>query len=318
MTGGRARALCPAATCLLLALALGGCAPALQGLRESGLPERARVEGVPVLVQTEDHCGPTSLSALLTWAGRPESPEALAPLVYLPGRSGTLPIDLAREIRERGLLAYRVRPRFEALLAEVGRGRPALILENRGLSWFPVWHYSVLTGYDLGAGEANLHAGGPAPEAVGLGRLGRTWQRGGAFGLLALPPGELPAADDREGTLGALADLEEAGQAGAATAGYEAFLRRWPEDWRGAFGWGNALYAQGDVPGAEEAFRRAHGTEPDRPEPLNNLALLALESGHRAEASALAAMAVERATALGIDPSSYEETFREASSGAPP
>jgi len=318
MTGGRTRALRTAASWLLLALALGGCAPSLRGLRESGLPERARVEGVPVLVQTQDHCGPTSLAALLAWAGHPESPAALASLVYLPGRSGTLPIDLAREIRARGLLAYRVGPRFEALLAEVGGGRPALVLENRGLSWVPVWHYSVLTGYDLGSGEAVLHAGGSTPEAVGLGRFRRTWDRGGAFALLALPPGELPAAEDREGTLAALADLEEVGQAAAAAAGYAAFAGRWPGDWRGAFGWGNALYARGDVPGAEEAFRRAHGAGPERPEPLNNLALLTLAAGRRDEAAALAALAVERAAVLGLDPAPYADTLREASPGAPP
>jgi len=275
------------------------------------------VEGVPVLVQTEDHCGPTSLSALLTWAGRPESPTALAALVYLPGRSGTLPIDLAREVRTRGLLAYRVLPRFESLLAELAAGHPALVLENRGLAWVPFWHYSVLTGYDLGAGLAVLHSGGPAPEGVDVDRFVRTWRRGGSFALLALPPGELPTTDDREGILTALADLEEVGQFSAAADGYKAFLRRWSADWRGAFGWGNALYALGDAPGAEQAIRRAHVTAPERPEPLNNLALLALAAGRKEEAVALAVMAVERAAALGLDSGPYENTRQEASTSSP-
>jgi tetratricopeptide (TPR) repeat protein len=266
-----------------------------------------------VLVQTEKHCGPTSLAALLIWAGKPESPAALADLVYLPGRSGTLPIDLAREIRARGLLAYRVRPRLDALLVELAGGHPALVLENRGLSWLPIWHYSVVTGYDLTSGQVVLHAGGPVPEGVSMGRFRRTWERGGAFALLAIPAGQLPAADDREGILTALADLEEVGQEEAAASGYEAFARRWPGDWRGAFGWGNALYARGDVPGAEAAFRRARGEGPDRPEPLNNLALLSLEAGRREEAAALAAVAVEKAAALGLDPGPYQDTLRAAS-----
>jgi hypothetical protein len=294
-----------------VALAAGGCGAGLRELREAELPPRAKVPGVPVLVQTEDHCGPTSLAALLAWAGRPETPEALAPLVYLPGRSGTLPIDLPRELRDRGLLAYRVRPRLDRLLAEVGAGHPVLVLENRGLSWLPRWHYSVLTGYDLGRGLAILHAGGPEPEGVSLGTFRRTWERGGAFGLLGLPPGRLPAGEDPEGILSALADLEEAGRPREAAAGYEAFLRRWPGDWRGAFGWGNALYGAGDAAGAEDAFRRAHATAPDRPEPLNNLALVLAAAGRKAEARVLAALALDAARTLGLDPAPYADTFRE-------
>lgn len=296
---------------------LGGCAPGLQGLRSADLPSRARVEGVPALVQTEDHCGPTSLASLLTWAGHPESPEALAPLVYLPGRSGTLPVDLSREIRARGLLAYRIPPRLEALLTEVGGGRPALVLENRGLGWFPRWHYSVLTGYDLAEGTAVLHAGGAEPEAAALGTLRRTWGRGGGFALLALPPGELPVADDREGILDGLADLEEAGRAREAGAGYETFSRRWPGDWRGAFGSGNALYALGDAGGAEAAFRRSHAAAPGRPEPLNNLALVLAGAERAAEAQPLAEKAVENARSLGLDPSPYEDTLRTVEAGLP-
>jgi len=300
--------------CLALAgLLLAGCASPLRGLRSTDLPPRASVPEVPPLVQAEDHCGPTSLASLLTWAGRPEAPEALAKLVYLPGRSGTLPIDLSREIRARGLLAYRVRPDLGALLREVAAGSPALVLENRGLGWAPVWHYSVLTGYDLGESVAVLHAGEAAAEAVSLATFARTWTRAGAFALLALPAGRLPAGDDPEGILSALSDLEETGSAAAAARGYEAFLARWPDDWRAAFGWGNALYAAGDRAGSEEALRRAHGTAPERPEPLNNLAWLAGEDGRTEEARALAAMAVENAARLNLDPTPFQDTLEQVS-----
>jgi tetratricopeptide (TPR) repeat protein len=271
------------------------------------------VPDVPALVQAEDHCGPTSLASLLAWAGRPETPEALADLVYLPGRGGTLPMDLSREIRARGLLAYRVRPDLPALLREVAAGSPALVLENRGLGWAPVWHYSVLTGYDLEESAAVLHAGEAEAEAVSLATFARTWSRGGSFALLALPAGHLPAGDDPEGILSALSDLEETGSAEEAARGYEAFLARWPDDWRGAFGWGNALYAAGDRTGSEEALRRAHGTAPERPEPLNNLAWLAAQDGRTEEARALAAMAVENAVRANLDPTPFQDTLEQVS-----
>ena len=265
-------------------------------------------------MQTEHHCGPAALAALLTWAGKPEPADVLAAVTYLPGRSGTLPIDLAREIRARGLLAYPVPPRFDRLLAEVAAGHPVLLLENRGLSWAPLWHYSVLAGYDLEEGLASLHAGGAEPETAKLTTLARTWARAGSVGLLGLPAGRLPAAEDPGGVLSALADLEDAGKAEAVEQGYRTFVKRWPEDWRGAFGWGNALHALGREDLAEQAFRRAHGTAPERPEPLNNLALLALGRGDRVEAAASARLALENASRLGLPLETYQDTLRSVDS----
>lgn len=269
--------------------------------------------GVPAFQQTRDHCGPAALASVLSWARRPETPETLAPLVYAPSRRGSLAVDLAREIRNRGLLAYVVRPDPAALLAETAAGHPALVLENRGLSWVPLWHYSVLVGYDLGDETVALLSGARGPDTLRLATFARTWRRAGALALLALPPGTLPAAEDSDGILSALADLEEVGQAQSAARGYAAFLARWPESWRAAFGWGNTLHALGDDGGAQAAFHRAHGVAPDRPEPLNNLALLARARGRREEAEALARMALEKAQGLGLDPAPYADTLREVS-----
>ncbi len=299
-----------------LTLLAAGCAPGLRALREAPLPARARVEGVPVIVQARDHCGPASLAMVLAWAGSPAGPEALAPRVFTPGRGGTFAMDLAREVRSRGLLAYRVRPDPADLLAEVAAGHPVLVLENRGLSWWPVYHYSVLVGYDRDRGEAVLHAGGGHPEGIRLATLLRTWRRAGSFGLVVLPPGELPAARDPWGILRALADLEAAGGYAGAAAGYEAFLARWPEEWRAALGWASCLHALGDRSRAEEALRRAHALAPGRPEPLNNLALVLAEAGRPEEAEQRAREAVAAARRLGMDPAPYRDTLTRILGGA--
>ncbi|GAB6061761.1 PA2778 family cysteine peptidase [Deferrisoma palaeochoriense] len=295
-----------AAILALGALVCSGCAPRVA--LGPDLPRTARVEGVPVIAQTRDHCGPAALAMVLGWAGQAASPEDLAPLVFTPGRNGTFPLDLAREARSRGLLAWRLPAEPSALFGEVAAGHPVLVLENRGLSWAPVYHYSVLVGFT--PDEVILHAGGPEPEAVRRSTFVRTWLRAGGFGLAVLPPEELPAEAGPDAVLDALADLEAAGRPAEAARGYRAFLARWPEDWRGAFGWGNALAATGDPAGAEAAFRRAHATAPERPEPLNNLALLLAKQGRHDEAKALARMAVDAAERLGLDPAAYRDTER--------
>ena len=306
----RPRGRLPFAVALCLGL-LTGCGPSLEQLRQANLPTRTSVPGVPALAQREDHCGPTSLAMLLSWSGVETSPAALAPRVFTPERRGTFALDLEREVRQQGRLAYRVRPTPEALLAEVAAGHPALVLENRGLSVRPLWHFSVLVGYDLERGSVVLHDGAVQPREKSLTNLLRTWQRGGAFGLTALPPGRLPAANDPEGILGAIANLEEVGSVPTAAAAYGTFLERWPGEWRGWFGRGNALHALGSDDQAMEALRRAHALAPERPEPLNNLALLAWSRGSGAEARALAEEALEAARSLGMDPSPYRDTLTE-------
>ncbi len=293
------------AGCLLVA-----CGPSLQILRESGLPEQASVDGVPIIPQTEYHCGPASLAAILRWSGADTSQALLVPLVYTPERQGTFAVDLARETRLQGRLAYQVRPRLEALLEEVAAGHPVLLLENRGLKSQPVWHYSVLVGFELDTGRVALHDGGHEPRHKSLKNLARTWERGGHFSLLALPPGRLPAGEDPHGILAALADLEEVGQVHPALAGYEVFLERWPTEWRAAFGLANAQRSLGESIAAKDALELARNLAPDRPEPLNNLSLLAWEAGDAKGARTLATLAVERAVALEMDTEPFEDTLR--------
>ena len=58
-------------------------------------------------------------------------------------------------------------------------------------------------------------------------------------------------------------------------------------------GLGNSLYAAGDLPGAERAFRAASIAHPIAGAPLNNLAQVLLEEGRPREALPYAMKAVE-------------------------
>jgi tetratricopeptide (TPR) repeat protein len=311
----RALGLCATrATGALLLWALVGCAtPQTDALLQAppALPPRAEVAGVPFFPQEQYYCGPAALAMALSWSGLPVTQEEAAAQVYTPGREGTLRSDMVAAARRNDRLAVPV-TRLRDLTAELAAGHPVVVFQNLGLGWFPVWHYAVAIGYDLDAGELILHSGLDERRATPLSTFERTWARGDHWGLVVLPPEELPAAADEIEVLRAAAGLEQAGRVGAAAAAYRALAARWPESLEAWIGLGNAAYAAGDLEEAEAAFRTATERHPDAAAAWNNLAHVLGATGRRAEALAAAQQAVRLG---GPAAPTYRATLREVAGG---
>ena len=120
------------------------------------------------------------------------TPQDLTPQVYLPGLAGSLQVEMLAATRRNGLLAYELAPKLDDLLAEVAAGSPAVVLQNLALSWYPVWHYSVVVGYDLEREEIILRSGLERRQALSLTTFEHTWESAGYWAMLALPPGRMP------------------------------------------------------------------------------------------------------------------------------
>ncbi len=298
----------------LLLCALVGCAtPQTDALLQApaALPPRAEVVGVPFYPQEQYYCGPAALAMVLTWSGRPVTQDQIAAQVYTPGRKGTLQNDVVAAARRNGRLAVPV-DRLADLTAELAAGHPVVILQNLGLGWLPVWHYAVAVGYDLDTGDLILRSGPERRRVMALGTFERTWARADHWGLVVLPPEELPAAADEIAVLRAATGLEQARRFGAAAAAYAAIAERWPNSLEAWIGRGNAAYAAGDLVEAEDAFRTAARRHPDAAAAWNNLAHVLGETGRRAEAVA----AAERAVRLGgPEAATYRATLREVAGG---
>src|SRR5471032_2879219 len=134
---------------LFLSAALSGCsliAPqtsALKAQRPADLPPRAELTQVPFFPQEDYYCGPAALAMVLNAAGVKVTPEDLVDQVYLPGRKGSLQVEMLAATRRHGLVAYELAPKVEDMLREIAAGSPAIVLENYGpFKWFPLWHYS--------------------------------------------------------------------------------------------------------------------------------------------------------------------------------
>jgi predicted Zn-dependent protease len=195
------------------------------------------------------------------------------------------------------------------LTAELAAGHPVVVLQNLGL---PVWHYAVVIGYDLAAGDLILHSGLDARRAIPLGTCEPTWARGDHWGLVVLPPEEVPVAADEVAVLRAATGLEQAGKLRAAATAYAAIAERSPDSLEAWIGLGNAACSTGDLEQAETAFRTAAKRHPNAAAAWNNLAHVLGEQGRRAEAVA----AAQRGVRLGgANAKTYRATLREVAGG---
>lgn len=224
-------------------------------------------------------CGPAALASLLHWSGSAITPESLAAQVYLPAREGSLQAELLAAARRAGRIPYVLAPAPADLLAEVAAGHPVLVLQNLGLAWLPRWHYAVVIGYDLEADSVTLHSGRARAHVTALDTFLRTWQRGGRWALVVLPPERLPATARALPYVAAVSGLEGLGQWAAAATAYHTALGRWPDSLGAWLGLANARHGAGDTAGAVAALREALRHHPDAALVHNNLAHLLLEQG---------------------------------------
>lgn len=289
----------PALAGVFVAALLAGCATPPQ-VREvlsawpAGLPARAELRQVPFYPQEDYECGPAALAMAASAAGVPVLPEQLVEQVYLPGRKGSLQLEMLATGRRQGLLAYPLAPRLEAVLREVAAGHPVIVFQNLSLPVAPVWHYAVVVGYDRDAGLLRLHSGRTERMDISWAAFERTWARGGHWAMLLLPPDQLPVTVEPGPYLAAVAALERVDPRAAQPA-YARALQAWPGQRLALLGAGNTAHALGRLDAAEASFRAAVAQHPDFADAWHNLAQVLLEQGRLDEA----AQAAARAVALG-------------------
>lgn len=284
---------------------LGGCATGgpMPSRLAPELPARVELADTPFFPDDSTLCGPSALATSLSAAGFAVTPEALVREVYLPGREGSLQIEMLAAARRHGAVATPIPGTLEALLRELAAGHPVVVLQNLGLAWAPSWHYAVAVGYDRDAGHILLRSGPMKRQAMSLRTFEHTWGRSGRWAFVTTPPGRLPRTASEDEATRALVAFERNAPPEAAAQAYRGGLARWPDSATLAMGLGNALYAGGDKAGAEAVFRRAadaHGLAAA----YNNHARVLLELGRPAEAR----RAAERGLAVA---GPLHETLRE-------
>jgi tetratricopeptide (TPR) repeat protein len=274
--------------CAWLALAaLSGCAGRPTVVSEplpAQLPREIELNATPFFPQREHQCGPAALATVLAASGVDVTADELTDKVFLPGRRGSLQIELIAAARGYDRLPYRLEPQFGTLLEELAAGRPVLVLQNLGLRTLPVWHYAVVVGFDTGRGRIILRSGTTERLEMSAHRFIRSWERADQWALLLLKPGEMPVNVDRDRYLEGATGLESAKHYAAALRAYQAASDRWPREMTVWLGIGNVHYRQHELAAAEQAYRRLLAIDARQAVGRNNLAQVLLEQGRPREA----------------------------------
>jgi hypothetical protein len=324
-TAGKARARAGFLFAALALLCLSGCIslPQTEALRDNppkGIPARVELTQVPFHLQDDFLCGPASLAMVFNAAGVTDATVAtVEPLVYLPGRQGSLQAEMLGATRRTGLVAYPLAPQLEDVLREIAAGTPVVVLLNLAFKMAPIWHYAVVVGYDLDKREVIVRSAKRPRDEWSFGFLEYFWKDSDYWSMLALPPGRVPASAREQDFAAAVAALEQAGRPREARESYVALLARWPDNLIGLIGLGNVEYGLKDLAASERAFRRATVAHPTSAVALNNLAhvLAALGRLAEAETAARAAIALEGPT-LAQAQKTLEAILRRQGKPVPP
>lgn len=270
------------AAALLLAAALAACAA--HQPRPGGALQPVELVKTPFFPQEDHQCGPAALATVLNADGVDIAPERLTPMVFLPGRKGSLQTELIAATRRQGRVAYTLGGEFSDLQREVESGRPVLVLQNLGAGFWPLWHYAVVIGFDPARDAVILRSGRTARQVMSRTRFLRSWRLAEHWAMVVTRPETIPVTAQIQPWLRHAADLESLGLAELAGPAYVAAAHRWPQEPLAWFAVGNAAYAGADLPAAAAALRRALELAPQDAAARNNLAQVLMEQGCRADA----------------------------------
>lgn len=285
-------ALSRAGFAILLCFFLAACAT-----RGPVLSSRStELVDTPFFPQAKYQCGPAALATLLAATDVTITPDELTPRVYVPGRRGSLQLEMVSAARDQRRLPLVLPRHLDAIVAELEAGRPVLVLHDYGWGRWRRWHYAVVVGYDPVNDVFTLRSGRDRRQRMRSRHFMVYWHHAGRWAMVALRPGETAANDDARLYLESAANFERVADPADLKAVFDAAVTRWPEDAIGWLGRGTAEYRLGNPRAAARDYARALELDPAQAGTRNNLAQTLLDLGCPRHAQSVLGDVAEPAT----------------------
>ena len=242
------------------------------------------LENMPFFPQEKYQCGPAAVATVLNFHNLKVSPEEVSKRVYLPEKKGSLQVELIAEIRSQKLLPYLLEPELKNILDEIESGYPVLILQNLGTDRLPVWHYAVVTGFNLKEQNLLLNSGKRQGLKINFSSFMKTWEKANYWAVVAVPVNKIPATANLSGYLSVIADMETLGKLEVAESGYKMAADYWPDSEFPLLGLANVAYQSGKYSVSRAYLLKALELAPENSDILNNLAYAFASEGCFAQA----------------------------------
>lgn len=253
------------------------------------------LKNVPFFAQEKFYCGPSTLAMVLNHAGEETEPNKLAELVYLPGRQGSLQLEMLAAPRRLGYLSYQIEPKLPALFDALNAGTPVVVLLNLSLPIAPQWHYAVVVGYQPDTNDIILRSGPKERELIPVATFLKLWERSKNWGFTVIKPNQEPASYvNAQNYLNSTVALERSSPEKAGQA-YQQGAKAWPKEPWFHFGLGNLAFNAKKYGEAVQNYNKAVGVYPDMADAWNNLAEALVKLDRKSEARA----AINKAIAIG-------------------
>ncbi|WP_281951393.1 PA2778 family cysteine peptidase [Nitrosophilus kaiyonis] len=239
--------------------------------------ENKKILNVPYVSQKEYFCGPASVLMILKYWHKkgdikdiPKYDEIIKRL-YVPSKKGAYQIEIKSAIRDYNLLYFEKKTNIDEILKAVDKNIPVLVLLNLAFENYPMWHYAVVSGYDLRKREIYLHSR-KKYEVLSFYNFYNLHKKANFWTLFIVPNDFDLDFISKKDFLRTAVELENAKKYALAIKAYLNFLKKYPNDKDLLFGLANCYFLSKKYKKAKNIYLKIINIEND-PLVYNNLAL---------------------------------------------
>lgn len=243
--------------------------------KEWDAQKKLDVEFVP---QKKNLCGPSVIKMAAEVYSPPQPLTSYQKITFRENVQGTFKSDILSAARRLDLVPYKV-DTIKELIAEVHAGHPVVVFQNLGLAWMPQWHFALVVGYDLEKNILYLHSGTNAYEEWKIDHFVYSWQGGGSWAYILLPPTQLPKNVAFDEALDNAMLFEKIKKPHIAKTIFKTMTQKFPDRYEPHLGLANLYYNEQNRSLAIVQSQEALNKNPSEPALLFNLAILYHEDG---------------------------------------